>query len=699
MRKRTKEEKLNMWQERHKKALAAYRDELDEMDEREKLYAGSERIHQIVCRDFKKITKHVRNICAEIVESQVNSTIPQPKVTARRKEDEPLAKMVEDMLRNEIDRMPFEAMNDQQGRTVPIQGGALFHVEWDEAERTHTTAGELFITDLHPKMVIPQDGVTSSIEDMDYIFLEIPQTREYILQRYGINVYGESEERPEIRGVDVSEAAEMVTQVIAYFRNDRGGIGKYSWVGNTVLEDLDNYQARRVRRCAKCGAIEPLEEQEPKIPKGDGMDPDMEEMRFLKASKPRSGSGKAVCPYCGSAKWEEEENDFEELTAPLQLFDGTVIPPFETWTEPTGEIDELGQEIVQHRVEPVKIPYYQPRMFPVVLIKNTSRHGKFLGSSDIDLISYQQNTINRLSAKICDKLMKSGSYGTLPPRADIPEDGEDGKFIRLHDAAEKEMFGVFDMQASIQQDLAFLDHVYEEARQIIGVTDSFQGRNDPTATSGRAKEFAAAQTAGRLESKRVMRDWAYSELFKLMFMWKLAYADEPRPVVSRDAQGGTTYSEFNRYDFLRRDAEGNWYWLDDFIFSCDVTAPLASNREAMWQETRNNFQSGAYGNQQDLRTLILYWGKLAMLHYPGAEDTKTELQQAYQEQQAMMQQQMMLQKQIEAQARAQARAQAMRDSGMTPPEEEPMQQSPTLPPNMQMALDDMALERERYGGR
>ena len=111
-----------------------------------------------------------------------------------------------------------------------------------------------------------------------------------------------------------------------------------------------------------------------------------------------------------------------------------------------------------------------------------------------------------------------------------------------------------------------------------------------------------------------------------MFKFMLAYADEPRPVTSKDSQGNVEYGVFNRYDFLEQDDAGQWYWVDDFLFSCDTSAPLANNREAMWQETRMNFQQGAFGDPASLDTLILFWTKMELLHYPGAGDTKTYLQ-------------------------------------------------------------------------
>jgi hypothetical protein len=106
----------------------------------------------------------------------------------------------------------------------------------------------------------------------------------------------------------------------------------------------------------------------------------------------------------------------------------------------------------------------------------------------------------------------------------------------------------------------------------------------------------------------------------------LAYSDEPRPISYKDYKGETQYEEFNRYDFLKQDADGQWYWNDQFLFSCDTSAPLASNREAMWQETRMNFQQGAFGNPQELGTLVRFWTIMEQLHYPTAKQMKAELQ-------------------------------------------------------------------------
>ncbi len=632
---RKQRKRLELWQERLERSESAFAAEAAKMSGREALYLGDAGIRRMVPHERRTVTPHIRNICSELIEAQVSSTIPQPKVTARRREDEPKAKLIEDMLRGELDRLPFEQINDMLERTVPIQGGAAFLVEWDESAGE---AGELAVSALHPRQIVPQDGVYTGIEDMDYIFLKLPQTKDQIRRRYGVDVKDESETDPSAKGSE-DGADDLVTQYVAYYRNGDGGIGLFSWVCDTVLADMEDYQSRRLRRCRKCGAPEMRERFRPSpapSPEGDEAEnaaakPDAvpEEIRALDWQDLSDPDGepqeKDVCPYCGADDWEECEEEYEELWTPIVRSDGSVVPGAVRTEEappPGGAEDGYVPEM---RILPTRIPFYKPGIYPIILQKNVSVYGKFLGDSDIDKIASQQNTTNRIEAKIIDKLIGGGSIVTLPATATVESDAGDMRVARLTSAADKQLIGVFNIQADVSYDMAYLAEVYEEARQTIGITDSFQGRRDTTATSGKAKAFAAAQSAGRLESKRVMKEAAYAALFEAMFRFKLAYADEPRPVLSRDVHGNPGYSTFDRWDFLERDPSGGWRWNDRFIFSCDTSAPLASNREAMWQETRLNLQTGAFGDPSETETLVLFWTKMEMLHYPGAGETKASL--------------------------------------------------------------------------
>ena len=632
----TKEDKLKLWQGRASKNASAWEIERSKMDEREKLYRGKAGLEPYTEETKKEIGSkaayHVRNIVAENVESMVDSNIPQPKVTPRRKADEQRAALIENMIRNELDRMPMEEINDLLERMTPIQGASLLLVEWDENIRSRATAGEVVITPVHPKMLIPQDGVTTSIDDMDYVIIRIPQTKSYIKARYNVELDNESEEA-DIRTLDedASSAEDMVTQYQAYYRGEDGAIGLFSWVDDTILEDLEDYQARRRRRCTVCGELEPPDGQTqiPQQPDEAEQATAMQMMEFgaqfdlenarpqLDAWEPDRRAEKKRCPNCGNDKWEKAPTEVEEIFVPIRTVHGTQIPGAKPGISKDGK----------PRLIPTRIPAYKPDCYPLIMQRNVSIFGQLLGDSDVDKIADQQNSLNWLQGKIDERLLDAGTIITLPPDIRAYRDPDDHKVYRVESPADAAMIGTYEFTGNLQYYFSQLTLDYEAARQILGITDSFQGRRDTTATSGTAKQFAAAQSAGRLESKRRMKQAAYARLFEMIFKFRLAYADEPRPVVYQDGEGKAAYDEFDRYDFLEYDEKtGQYYWNDQFLFSCDTSAPLASNREALWQEARMNLQTGAYGNPQDPNTLVMFWKTMEQLHYPLAADALRHFQ-------------------------------------------------------------------------
>ena len=668
--------KLDVWQKRLADSDVAWKAQMTKMDRREHLYSGDRELRALTKGDEEQKAPHIRNIVFENIESQVSSAIPSPKVTPRRKEDDALAAKIEHWLRCELDRLPFETINDQAERTVPIQGGVGFLVAWDNRKRTHDTVGEEEVAFLHPKQFAPQPGIYTGIQDMDWFIVRQPTTKESIRRRYDVNVEDEGEQEPQVRGTgDEDTADDAVTMYIGYAKNDRGGIDRYVWVNDIELEDLENYQARRVPVCAHCGRVRPLPGQiiqnrqavvetaeqdtvavetrtqiagrtlamqlaqdvaaglggglETLAAEGAAAEPEDQRLRY---------DGEGPCPWCGSTNWTTKEQEYEEVTLPIANSSGLVIPGAQP------EIDESGLAVMR----PTRIPFYRPDVFPVVLQKSVSVYGQLLGNSDVDVIEDQQNTTNRMEKKIIDRLVKAGTRITLPAKATLRTDPVDGERWFLDSPADKAMIDVYQFSGDLQYELTYLATVYEEARQILGITDSFQGRTDPTATSGKAKEFSAAQAAGRLESKRTMKQAAYAQLFELMFKFWLAYSDEPRPISYKDNEGNTVYEEISRYDFLKQDKDGQYYWEDQFLFGCDDSAPLASNREAMWQETRMNLQTGAFGDPSSTETLILFWSKMEELHYPGAGETKKYLEKRLQQEQqrAAQAQQMQIQLQL-----------------------------------------------------
>lgn len=593
-----KDKKLKFWQDRFLKAKSAYSGVLEKLSEYEQLYAGTRSILKNVNAKSnpKKKADMVRNIIYELVEAQVDSNIPYPKVRAVREKDVWRAQKCEDKIRCETDRLPMEQDNDLAERLVYALGGCGYHIEWDNTKRTHSEVGEVWVSVLHPKQIIPQPGVYD-VQKMDYLFLMVAQTKAAILQSYGVDLSESQEEYPEIRGENFSDSEETVTQIIGYYRNDTGGIGRISWACDYLLEDIPDFQARRVRKCRKCGRVEFGE----------------------------------IC-LCGSRDFSYQVSRAEVLQADLVLKNGEnqVVVPAGT-----------------------SIPYYKPDMFPVVIRRNVSKYGSFLGASDIDAISDQQNAIKKIQTKIMEKLVRGGSFITMGKDVKAKFDGEELNILRLENAQEKSLIDVYNMQPPINNDVQYAEKLYEEAKQILGVTDSFLGRRDTTATSGKAKQISVQQTTGRLESKRIMKANAYAEIYELMIKFLIAFSDEARPVVHKDLDGHDVFSEFSKYDFLEQDSAGEWFYNVDFLFSCDDSGALAANRESMWQETRMNFQQGAFGDVSDPNTQILFWHFLEQQHYPNAGKMKRILEERLQQNET--QQQMMAENQMLTQENAAAK--------------------------------------------
>ena len=137
-----------------------------------------------------------------------------------------------------------------------------------------------------------------------------------------------------------------------------------------------------------------------------------------------------------------------------------------------------------------------------------------------------------------------------------------------------------------------------------------------------------------------MKNAAYAEIDEIIFQYFLAYADEPRIVSYIDAQGRLQNAQFNRYDFLERDANGEYYYNAQYLFGTDATGDVEQSRETIWQENRLNFQNGCYGDPKDINTLLIFWQQMEKHHYPDARDMVERLRGIIEAQQQQLQAQL-----------------------------------------------------------
>ena len=613
-------ENLKTWKKRLEESLESYASDKNRMKTYQGYYDGYRSVAQDPNSSYSpsKKASNVRNIVYELIESQVDSSIPMPKVRAIHPEDEELAKKLEHYLENKIKTAKLPLLNDMMERNVPVQGGDFFHVQWDANAGLHSQIGDIKVSEIHPKKLIPQPGMVE-IEEMDYFFVQELYTKKKVKAIYGVSVEDCGNDYTDLAGEQSSTASinsDIVTVNTAYYHNEHGGVGIFVWCDTEILLDLDDYEARYLDHCAKCGAV----------------------------------MQNGVCPECGSKKVKKMPEEYEEMAEGMEvktsypMADGTFSRNIDPFTEEEApQMDENGQPVMDEMGQPVmeirkvkrKIPYYKPNIYPVVLRKNITQNDRLLGGSDVAVIIDQQDTVKKLGSKINEKLLKGGSFVTLPAGIDVEKTDKELKILRVRNAADKSLIDVINVQPNVQNDLSYEETNYNWAKSALGITDSFQGKFSSSEVSGTARQYAINQAAGRLESKRTLKNEAFAKLYEYMFKFWLAYSDQSSAIISTDSNGTANYDEIDRHEFLKIDSAGEFYWDDEFLFETDPTSTLMQNREALWNQTDLKLQSGAFGPVGDLETARAYWTIQKANGYPNAAIILNIIEQRIKEQQEM----------------------------------------------------------------
>jgi len=503
----------------------------------------------------------VRNITYEIVESQVSSDIPSPKADATSYSEKRgrNATSIERLCRSIRSKLPFDEMNDIDERYTYVYGGSVWYIDWDNTSEYMGEVGGVRIECLSPCDFIPQPSIYD-IDDMEYCFLKFVTTKSELTRRYGIPEEQTSLADFEYEYDGEADASDTVKTVTCFYRDEDGEIGRFIFSGDLVLSDLPRYYMRKQRICLECGEDEDL------------------------------------C-RCKEKKVENADVEYE------------VIRDYDC----NGD----------GHLSSVEIPYYVPRLFPVVIRKNTSAEKQLFGQSDCDYIRPEQQAINKVESRILQKLLRAAITPIVPEDASISlNNSVFGQVIKMKPGESAAQYGKVDTTPNISQDIAEAERLYDHAKRVIGISDAFQGVDTGAyAESGYAKQLRINQASGRLESKKKMKYAAYARIDKIIFSLYLAFADEPRRLSYKDAYGRIHESEFSRYDFIELDPIKNKYFYDDaYLFSVDLNGGNEYQREALWQRNLENLKAGTLGDPASPATLLRYWQCQERAHYPHARE-------------------------------------------------------------------------------
>ena len=531
-----------------------------------------------------KKTNNVPNITYELIESKVNTTLPEPIVKSKKPGFEDQAKMTTNKIKSDLDAPYVDIIADQNERDTYVCGYSVIVPFWNVQKGNHEFVGETELTTYHPKQVIPQPNVYD-VKKMDYIFFASTRTKQDVYETTGVDVGSEQEIYPEYNEIyrrsgskddaDVdSNTDELVSEVVCLYKDKNADIGKFAWVGSTVTENEPKYFYPRVKKC-ECGF--------------------------------ENSQDSTECEECGSKKLTKKivmtETIQEELLLSPIAYDKKVKKV--KTNEMTGKktVFEEVEQIVEERIVPegTEVPIPAPKTLPVIIRKNVPLKFVFRGRSDVETINDQQESIKKVMSKVEEKIVKAGSIIMIPDK--LNKQPSDDTYQVWKGKPETLDIKSVDFAADVSKDLAYIAQQYEIAKSTLGITDSFQGKYDPSAKSGKAKQVQVQQAQGRLQAPSKNKFVAFAELFELMFRFDLCFSREPRPYTTVDANGEEVFDEFDRYEFLAQDEAGEWYFNTDFKFKAELGTDLPSDKTWYYEQAFNMYSAQAISRKQLLEIL------------------------------------------------------------------------------------------------
>lgn len=246
---RSKEQRTRFldMREKYMSAKTSAEDKNDELMRYMKQYKGSTEI------DGGERAGTVRNITYEIIESQVSSDIPSPKVDPAYYSERGTrcAASIERLLTSLRDRLPYEELNDVDERYTYIYGASVWYAEWDDGIRHRDERGGVRLYVISPTSFIPQPEV-ARVEDMDYCFLTLETTESELMRKWGAT----EEELSECEHIITAEDSDAVNITVAFYKDEDGEIGKLVFSGEVLLEDAPRFYSRKIKKCPRCGELE-----------------------------------------------------------------------------------------------------------------------------------------------------------------------------------------------------------------------------------------------------------------------------------------------------------------------------------------------------------------------------------------------------------------------------------------------------------
>lgn len=515
--------------------------------------------------------KALRKMAFEMVEQKINPRIPAPKMSPRYYSDIVPVEATEALLRHEMDKMLSEETQDESEHSTLIDSTSWFKVTWDPFENTHERSGMPVVESCPIDSVFPQPGV-SNYKKLEYIFERKLLTIATIFDLFDRAVKHPSDE-------------DLVQVVEVYYLNEDRHVGRFVYVEDTLVvlaNDLE-WGMRRRRECSACDNVVNIE---------------------------------AVCPICGGTDFHYVGVKSHKLEQDLVK----VVNPYRSGDSSDSEEDEDTVDTGSAIKAGTDIPFYLIRQLPFVPKRHIKVPKEIYGISEVAIVMEQQDSANKLLNKAERKSESSKAWVTKLKDTRIDDESKELAYIEVESAQEGQAIQVKQVMADITEELTMAQMFYEGAKSTVGVTDTDQGKNDPSARSGKAKQMQLAASQQRQAAPTLQRNIAYAGVYELLFKYLLAFSDEERSFVKVMPDGTSREEVWSKFMFLDQDEDGNFYYRDDFAWSVDDATEITQDRASMWQLIDNDYLNGVMGSEIDpVRALRMYWHMKQAAGYPTAK--------------------------------------------------------------------------------
>lgn len=205
----------------------------------------SDRFNDDVATQATANARQVVNITFQLIESQIDISVPMPNVEAIEGDDDnERKKMIEGMLTYMAEGPDLERINSENERITKKNSMSVLKVMYNPSFKSHKFRGRVDTTNPHPINIIPQPNVYR-VKDMDYLYHIENRTVDYICGMDGEEFrdqledasaeYGYLEELS--NGTSVNSNNNMVSVVECWYKDKDRDVCYLKWANDVILKD------------------------------------------------------------------------------------------------------------------------------------------------------------------------------------------------------------------------------------------------------------------------------------------------------------------------------------------------------------------------------------------------------------------------------------------------------------------------------